>query len=74
MRSAVKHLPFEQWPSTDRAAWEALFREGDILNDAGTACHWAPATRHTNRMHYARWLRWCAGTGRLTMLVYQQIA
>lgn len=66
MRTALKHLHFERWPAADRAAWNAMFREGDILNDAGTACHWAASTRHTNMMHYARWLGWCAGVDRLT--------
>jgi hypothetical protein len=32
-----KQLPFEDWPAKDKAAWEDLYREGDLLDDAGTA-------------------------------------
>jgi len=51
-------LPLAAWPATDRAAWQDLFRAGDILDGQGAACHWAEATRRTNRKHYARWLGW----------------
>jgi hypothetical protein len=61
-----KLLRLEDWPTSDRAAWEALFREGDLLDDhTGAALHWREATRKTNLKHYARWLGWCAATGRL---------
>ena len=60
-----KQLPFEDWPKTDQAAWEGLFREGDLLDDAGTALHWSAATRFTNLKHYTRWLGWCVAEGRL---------
>jgi len=59
------HLPFDQWPSSDRAAWQELFREGDLLDGRGAACHWVGATRSTNLKHYARWLGWLATTGQL---------
>jgi transposase len=51
-----KHLLFQDWPQIDQRAWNALFEVGDIFADAGRACHWRPATRRTNRQHYARWL------------------
>ena len=53
------------WPEPDRRAWAALFAEGDILEGAGPARHWRPATRRTNRQHYARWLGWLAREGLL---------
>ncbi len=53
-------LPFVDWPAVDRAAWEALFREGDLLDGRGEAAHWAAATRKTNMSHYAGWLGWLA--------------
>jgi integrase len=59
------HLPFAEWPDEDRAAWEALFREGDILDGRGAACHWSAGTRRTNIQHYARWLGWLSGEGAL---------
>jgi hypothetical protein len=51
-------LPLSAWPATDRAAWQDLFRAGDILDGQGAAVHWAEATRRTNAKHYARWLGW----------------
>ena len=53
-------LPLAAWPAPDRAAWEDLFRAGDILDGQGAAIHWAEATRHTNAKHYGRWLGWLA--------------
>ena len=63
--AAPLHLPLAAWPAADRAAWDELFRPGDILDGRGAACHWAAATRRTNLKHYARWLGWLAGTGGL---------
>ncbi len=51
-------LPLAAWPAADRAAWEDLFRTGDLLDGQGAAVHWSQATRRTNRKHYARWLGW----------------
>ena len=34
------------WPATDRAAWEALFTEGDIFDGAGPSCHWSHGSRY----------------------------
>lgn len=58
-------LPYAAWPEADRAAWEALFRKGDLLDGQGAAVHWAEATRRTNAQHYARWLAWLATNGLL---------
>ena len=58
VREPRKRLPVEAWPEADRAAWEELFRSGDLLDDAGAARHWSAATRVTNQHHYARWLGW----------------
>ncbi len=58
-----KFLRFEDWPEPDRLAWQALFAEGDIFEDAGLARHWRPATCRTNWQHYARWLGWLALRG-----------
>lgn len=53
------------WPTPDRAAWDALFRTGDLLDGRGEAAHWSQATRRTNAQHYARWLRWLGDNGLL---------
>jgi integrase/recombinase XerD len=49
-------LPIRLWPEADRAAWYAAIRQGDILDGAGPAAHWRPATKATNIHHYGRWL------------------
>ena len=59
------HLPEPQWPVADRTAWAELFREGDVFDGHGAACHWADVTRRTNHKHYARWLGWLAQEGAL---------
>ncbi|HVS08811.1 MAG TPA: site-specific integrase, partial [Planctomycetota bacterium] len=58
-------LHHDDVPEADQAAWDDLFRPGDILHGRGEAVHWAAATRRTNAKHYARWLGWLAATGRL---------
>ena len=60
-----KFLRLANWPEADRLAWNDLFADGDILEDAGPARHWRPATRRTNLQHYARWLGWHARRGEL---------
>lgn len=65
MTGARIELPLADWPVADRAAWEALFREGNLLDGRGAAVHWTPATRRTNAKHYARWLGWPAMNGLL---------
>ncbi len=60
-----KNLRFADWPEADRRAWEGLFAEGDVFDDAGLARHWRPATRRTNCRHYALWLGWHARRGEL---------
>jgi integrase len=51
-----RYLPFDAWPSADRAAWVAAIAKGDILDGQGPAAHWAEATKRTNLQHYSRWL------------------
>lgn len=59
------HLPLNQWPLSDRRAWEAAIQAGDILDGQGPAVHWRPATRHSAIQHYGRWLGYLANTGDL---------
>lgn len=65
MAAPRKHLARRDWPEIDRQAWAALFIEGDLFDDRGPACHWAPATRKSNAAHYGRWLTWLSATGQL---------
>ena len=38
-------LPFNEWPLSDQAMWQALIAEGDILDGCGPGAGWAPATK-----------------------------
>ncbi len=63
-------LKVEEWPATDRVAWQNALQPGDILeDDRGLAAHWAPDTVHKNRRGYGRWINWLAVTGRLDSAV-----
>jgi integrase len=59
-------LPYLQWPETDRLAWQAAVRDGDVLDGRGPAAHWRSRTRHTNIQHYGRWLSFLARHDALT--------
>ncbi len=52
----TRSLPFAEWPTADRHAWNNAVAEGDIFDGTGPAAHWAPRTRKTNIQHYGRWL------------------
>ena len=57
----LKHLPFEQWPSADRTAWEAAFVEGDIFDETqGPGAHLSPGSRRSLMSSYRRWLAFLA--------------
>lgn len=58
-------LPQDQWPLSDQAEWQALFREGDIFDGMGTAVAWKERTRDTNVKHYGHWLGWLTYSGQL---------
>lgn len=58
-------LPLEEWPETDREAWDTAHRSGDILLDDGPAARWKPKTRRTVRQAYGKWLRFSLDTNRL---------
>lgn len=51
------------WPDADCLAWEALFREGDILDGAGPCCHWSEGSRRKREQTYGHWLAYCRGQG-----------
>lgn len=55
-----RKLEFEAWPDHDRWAFQALFREGGLLDDQGPLAHWRPVSRETMRRQYALWLGWIA--------------
>lgn len=53
------------WPAADRAAWEALFTEGDIFDGAGPCCHWSQGSRTKREQSYGHWLGYCLTPGAL---------
>lgn len=55
----------EHWPEQDRAAWDALFAKGSILDGTGPLAHWAPATRIKCAQSYGFWLAFLAQMERL---------
>lgn len=62
MRSR-RALPFDAWPPADRAMWEALVADGDILDGRGPFAHLRPASRALRRHAYGFWLGFLAGSG-----------
>ena len=55
--SALKHLPFGDWPVEDQTAWQAAFVAGDIFDgDGGPGAHFSPGSRKSIQTAYRRWL------------------
>src|SRR5436190_10591982 len=53
----LKHLPVEEWPQVDRAAFETAYQPGDVFDEtAGPGAHLAEGTRDAIRFAYRRWL------------------
>lgn len=57
-------LPIDAWPAADQAAWDRAFQVGDLLDDAGPAAHWRPATRANVAGAYGHWLGFLSATAR----------
>jgi integrase/recombinase XerD len=54
---ALKHLPVNDWPEADRAAFRAAYEPGDLFDGtAGPGAHLAEGTRGAIRFTYRRWL------------------
>lgn len=58
-----------QWPDADRAAWDALFREGGFFDDAGAGVRWSNGTRRLREHSFGHWLGYLARTGQLDLNV-----
>jgi integrase len=56
---------FENWPATDRAAFEAARRSGSLLDDDGEATSWRPATVKSVLGANGRWLAYLNDHGGL---------
>jgi integrase/recombinase XerD len=54
---ALKHLPVNEWPEADRAAFRAAYEPGDLFDGtAGPGAHLAEGTRKAIEFTYRRWL------------------
>ncbi len=62
----IERLRLEEWPVTDRQAWEvALLPEDPFDASIGYAMRWAPPTRKLVEDSYGYWLGWLQDLGRL---------
>ena len=53
----LKHLPVNEWPEADRAAFRAAYEPGDLFDGtAGPGAHLGEGTRGAIRFTYRRWL------------------
>jgi integrase/recombinase XerD len=53
----LKHLPVDQWPAADIAAFAKAYEPGDIFDEtAGPGAHLAEGTRRMIQTAYRRWL------------------
>ncbi len=57
-------LNIEEWPASDRAAWEAARAPGDVLDPGAPASEWSPATVRWMSNTYGHWLAWLKQSGR----------
>ena len=57
---ARRVMPLAEWPTEDRAAWEAGIVSGGALDEPAPAAHLRPATLAKIRRSYGRWLGYCA--------------
>lgn len=56
-------MKVELWPPRDRAAWEAAFVKGDLLDGDGPAAEWRDTTKKAVRDAYGRYLTHLAFQG-----------
>jgi integrase/recombinase XerD len=51
-----KQLRYDDWPIEDRRCWEAAFKCGEFLDEAGAGAHLAEATHAALKTTYSRFL------------------
>jgi integrase len=57
VKRKLKHLPVDQWPSADLAAFAKAYEAGDIFDEAaGPGAHLMEGTRRIIRTAWRRWL------------------
>lgn len=53
------------WPQIDQTLWARARLSGGLLDDAGLAAHWRPATKQNVEYHYGTFLWWLQVTNKL---------
>ena len=49
-------LAYDEWPQELRQLWQAAFKAGAFLDEAGAGAHLAPATRAALKAAFGRFL------------------
>ena len=65
MNSARLILKREDWPTQDRAAWDALFIDGGIFDERGPCVDWSAGSRCKREQSYGHWLGFLKNAGLL---------
>lgn len=65
MHLSPRSLPLNEWPNTDRRAWEDACRPGSRLKQGGTASHLAPVSRDDFARRYGAFLGFLQRSGQL---------
>src|SRR3954452_12184873 len=61
----VRALALQDWPTSDRVAWDVACQPTVRLRRGGRAAHMRPETQRDLARHYSYFLRYLSGTRRL---------
>ncbi|RVT89280.1 hypothetical protein EOD42_25485 [Rhodovarius crocodyli] len=62
-RTKRPRVEFEQWPASDRAAWEMARKPSGFLSPGGKGATWRPASSDSLVGNYGRWLGFLQSRG-----------
>ena len=54
----LRALPFEDWPASDRLAWQSASTNGSEFDHIGLATHWSVKNKRQVLKSYGQWLSW----------------
>lgn len=58
-----RRIKIDEWPQSDRAAWDALLAPGSLLRPGGAFAALRPATVWSYEQCYGHWLSYCRRNG-----------
>ncbi|MHA3979800.1 hypothetical protein ACW9UR_19160 [Halovulum sp. GXIMD14794] len=61
--ATARTLRRPDWPAVDRAMWDALIRDGGVLNPSGPLAHLRPTSLKRHEEAYGIWLGYLAALG-----------